>query len=180
MLSERYTFGPGVKPMRVTATPAGKGAAEVLDDCEETEFCRVATAYATGRGSGKCGLWDGAALQTLRREADTSGSYSGMVLPEETTVTSSGPGIESFREIALPEGTPAGAMLDACRKECLASKRQCGAAAVDAEQATCYLGAPQSLKPRSGAPDPRWSRTSRRPPSTSLARAHEVRKRVKT
>lgn len=161
---ERYTFGAGLKPMRVIATPIGESATDSLGECakrcEEDEFCRVATTYATGKGKGKCSLWNAAALETLKREADTSGRYGGTVLPDKTSVSASGPGFEPEREIALPKDTPVADMLAACRKECLDSKKACGVIALNrtsAGEGTCYLGKPQELKPRAGA-DPYWSR----------------------
>lgn len=160
---ERYTFGAGVKPIRVSATPAGASAMDSLGECakecEEDEFCRAATTYATGKGKGKCSLWNAAALDTLKREADASGRYGGVVLPEKTTVSASGPGFEPEREIAMIKDTPAAAMLAECRKECLASKK-CGVIALNRTPdgaGVCYLGKPQELKPQTGS-DPHWAR----------------------
>jgi PAN domain len=160
---ERYTFGAGVKPMRVRETPASQTASDSLEECakecEEDEFCRAATTYATGKGKGKCSLWNAAALKTLKREADSSGRYGGAVIPEKTTVSASGPGFEPEREIAMIKDTPAAAMLAACRKECLASKK-CGVIALNRKDdgtGTCYLGQPQELKPQTGS-DAHWAR----------------------
>lgn len=160
--SERATFGAGVKAMRTkTIAPGRDAVADCVAECEGTEFCRVATVFAPRAGRAKCGLWNGAAMKSMKREPDSSGRYAVKVLPEKDTVASSGPGFEPLRQTALKDGADVGAMLAACRKECLASKKTCGVIAVnrtDELKGTCYLGAPQPLKEREGPADPRWTR----------------------